>query len=153
MSTRKARLIPRLSAAGAALAIGGAVLIPASPASAASRDGVCQSGEFCYYFNSNNAGSEIFISYNYATGFFAFGYVKWASGANAGTTQDVRTFAPGLVTLALPAPYPIQPGDAYTIVAGCDKQIGTCVSRYDNVLNFRGEAYIPGPDVLLSPQS
>ncbi|TDC19943.1 peptidase inhibitor family I36 protein, partial [Actinomadura bangladeshensis] len=57
MSTRRARLIPRLSAAGAALAIGGAVLIPASPASAASRDGVCQSGEFCYYYNSNNAGS------------------------------------------------------------------------------------------------
>ncbi len=29
----------------------------ASPASAAARDGACNSGEFCYYFNSNNAGS------------------------------------------------------------------------------------------------
>jgi murein DD-endopeptidase MepM/ murein hydrolase activator NlpD len=33
------------------------VLLPASPASAASRNGVCESGEFCYYFNSDNAGS------------------------------------------------------------------------------------------------
>jgi hypothetical protein len=29
----------------------------AAPASAASRDGQCTSGEFCYYFNSNQAGS------------------------------------------------------------------------------------------------
>ncbi|MFG1997534.1 peptidase inhibitor family I36 protein [Spirillospora sp. NPDC048911] len=28
-----------------------------SPASAASRDGVCDSGEFCYYYNSDNQGS------------------------------------------------------------------------------------------------
>src|SRR3954453_258863 len=27
------------------------------PAQAASRDGVCDVGEFCYYYNSNNAGS------------------------------------------------------------------------------------------------
>nr|BFE77350.1 hypothetical protein GCM10020092_106510 [Actinoplanes digitatis] len=29
----------------------------ASPASAAARDGVCDSGEFCYYYNSDNEGS------------------------------------------------------------------------------------------------
>ncbi|SDP33759.1 SpoIID/LytB domain protein [Pedococcus dokdonensis] len=29
----------------------------AGPASAADRDGQCQSGEFCYYYNSNEAGS------------------------------------------------------------------------------------------------
>nr|BFE85030.1 hypothetical protein GCM10020093_076310 [Planobispora longispora] len=45
------------TAAVAATALGGSVLATASPASAANRDGVCQSGEFCYYFNSNNQGS------------------------------------------------------------------------------------------------
>ncbi|MBX6766241.1 MAG: peptidase inhibitor family I36 protein [Actinomadura rubrobrunea] len=57
MAKRTARLIARLTAATAVLAAGGAVLIPAAPASAASRDGKCDSGEFCYYFNSNNQGS------------------------------------------------------------------------------------------------
>ena len=57
MSTRSARLISRLTAATAAMALGGAALVPASPASAATRNGVCESGEFCYYFNSNNQGS------------------------------------------------------------------------------------------------
>ena len=57
MSTRTARLIPRLTAAAAAAALGGTVLVTAPPASAASRDGVCETGEFCYYYNSGNAGS------------------------------------------------------------------------------------------------
>ncbi|MFC4010010.1 peptidase inhibitor family I36 protein [Nonomuraea purpurea] len=46
-----------LSAATAAMALGGTVLGTAAPASAADRDGICQTGEFCYYFNSNNQGS------------------------------------------------------------------------------------------------
>ncbi len=46
-----------LTTATAAMALGGAVLATASPAQAAGRDGVCQTGEFCYYFNSNNQGS------------------------------------------------------------------------------------------------
>jgi peptidoglycan hydrolase-like amidase len=33
------------------------VMVVAGPASAAVRDGVCDSGEFCYYFNSGEAGS------------------------------------------------------------------------------------------------
>ncbi|MFC6087442.1 SpoIID/LytB domain-containing protein [Sphaerisporangium aureirubrum] len=49
--------IARLTAVAAATVLGGAVLATASPASAAGRDGVCDSGEFCYYFNSGNQGS------------------------------------------------------------------------------------------------
>jgi Peptidase inhibitor family I36/Stage II sporulation protein len=40
----------------AVVMLAGAVAF-AGPASAASRDGSCNSGEFCYYFNSNEAGS------------------------------------------------------------------------------------------------
>ncbi|WFF04630.1 peptidase inhibitor family I36 protein [Micromonospora sp. WMMD1076] len=46
-----------LAAVGATLAMTTSILIVATPASAASRDGVCDSGEFCYYYNSNQAGS------------------------------------------------------------------------------------------------
>lgn len=38
------------------VALSGA-LVTAGSASAGSRDGACNSGEFCYYFNSNEAGS------------------------------------------------------------------------------------------------
>ncbi|WP_157420492.1 SpoIID/LytB domain-containing protein [Actinomadura kijaniata] len=53
MSTRTARL----TAAAAAVALAGTALAMASPVSAAGRNGVCESGEFCYYFNSDNKGS------------------------------------------------------------------------------------------------
>ncbi|MEV6157302.1 peptidase inhibitor family I36 protein [Nonomuraea sp. NPDC052129] len=46
-----------LTATTAAMALSGTVLATATPASAANRDGVCDSGEFCYYFNSNQQGS------------------------------------------------------------------------------------------------
>src|ERR1700712_3299716 len=39
-----------------ALLVGGAAVL-AAPAAAAGRDGTCNSGEFCYYFNSGEAGS------------------------------------------------------------------------------------------------
>ncbi|GLW65197.1 hypothetical protein Arub01_34410 [Actinomadura rubrobrunea] len=46
-----------LTVTTAAIAFGGAASVLASPASAAARDGKCDSGEFCYYYNSNNQGS------------------------------------------------------------------------------------------------
>jgi surface antigen len=46
-----------LTVAGAALAIAAPFLATVSPAYAAARNGVCDSGEFCYYYNSNEAGS------------------------------------------------------------------------------------------------
>jgi hypothetical protein len=47
-----------LSVAGATLALAApALVVAAQPAAAADRDGTCNDGEFCYYYNSDNAGS------------------------------------------------------------------------------------------------
>lgn len=46
-----------LTVATAAFAIGAPAVVLAAPAHAAARDGVCNTGEFCYYFNSGEAGS------------------------------------------------------------------------------------------------
>jgi len=54
MTIRKRTTLTSLFTA-IALLLGGVFL--AQPASAASRDGVCDSGEFCYYYNSGEAGS------------------------------------------------------------------------------------------------
>ncbi len=47
----------RLLAGAAALTAVVSTLAVASPAQAAGRDGVCDAGEFCYYYNSGEAGS------------------------------------------------------------------------------------------------
>jgi surface antigen len=46
-----------LTVAGVALAVTAPLMATGSPAFAAARDGVCDSGEFCYYYNSGEAGS------------------------------------------------------------------------------------------------
>ena len=49
-------LVRNLTRAGI-IAVAATMLATATPALAASRDGVCNSGEFCYYYNSGEAGS------------------------------------------------------------------------------------------------
>lgn len=105
-----------------------------------------------YTFSSANAQWEVFINYTFSVGYFAYGLVTWTSGLNKGYSMEVKTFAPGNVQLAMMMPFNIEPGDTYTIVAGCDKQFGTCRDRFNNVIHFRGEPYIPGTDLLLMPQ-
>jgi len=52
------KLAKTLTATAAVLAVGGTVVATAPAASAApSRNGKCETGEFCYYYNSNNKGS------------------------------------------------------------------------------------------------
>ena len=112
-------------------------------------------GLYTFYGGStnSNAGQEVFINYNYGIGYFAYGYVKFTSGANAGYAMEVRSFSPGAVGLAIPFPNAIAVGDAFTIVAGCDRSMGTCKTRFNNLVNFRGEPYVPGTDTILKSQS
>jgi hypothetical protein len=61
-----------------------------------------------YTFDGNdNPGWEVFISYTYSIGFFAYGTVTFLTGANAGYSTEVKSFAPGVVTVALPFPFPV----------------------------------------------
>jgi murein DD-endopeptidase MepM/ murein hydrolase activator NlpD len=46
-----------LSLAAAAISLAAPAVVLASPAAAAGRDGTCAAGEFCYYYNSGEAGS------------------------------------------------------------------------------------------------
>ena len=105
-----------------------------------------------YSFSPLDGGKPVSVTFNYAQGYFTYGLVTWLTGANAGYSMDVRQFTPGLVTLALPMSYPIAVGDTYTIVAGCDKTAATCKTRYGNLMNFRGEPFVPGTDAILRVQ-
>jgi len=48
-----------LTVATAAVAVAAPILVLAGPANAAARDGVCDTGEFCYYYNSGEALLEV----------------------------------------------------------------------------------------------
>lgn len=84
-----------------------------------------------------------------ASGYFANGLITFTSGANDGFSMEVRDYAAGRFGLFLPMPNAIEVGDAYTVIAGCDKTFGACVSKFNNALNFRGEPHVSGTDKIL----
>jgi len=94
-------------------------------------------------FSANSLNSK-------EAGYFTGGEVKWLSGANLGARMEVKEFTKGLVTLVLPMGSKIQASDTFTIIAGCDKLKETCISKFKNIINFRGEPDVPGIDTLLS---
>ncbi len=84
-------------------------------------------------------------------GWFNGGLLTWQTGQNAGRAIEVKTWvaAGGQVTLFLAMGYAIQAGDTFTVYPGCDKRRATCIAQFDNILNFRGEPFVPGLDAVL----
>lgn len=83
-------------------------------------------------------------------GYFVGGEVEWTSGNNDGLKMEVKEFADGQIVLALAMGQSIQVGDTFNAVAGCDKTRGTCINKFSNILNFRGEPDVPGMDAILT---
>jgi uncharacterized phage protein (TIGR02218 family) len=81
-------------------------------------------------------------------GAYAFGRLRWLSGANSGLESGILASAGGTMTLRDPPPHPPEPGDWVEIAEGCDKLFGTCSARFANAENFRGEPHLPGMDLL-----
>ena len=87
--------------------------------------------------------------------YYRYGRVAWLTGANAGLQMEVKehTQEPGgaVVTLQLPFPFQVALGDTAMLEAGCDRRFAeSCVAKFQNGINFRGEPHLPGTDAILT---
>jgi uncharacterized phage protein (TIGR02218 family) len=82
-------------------------------------------------------------------GFFNFGKITFTSGLNNGLSMEIKRFSDNNITLVLPMPYNISLSDTYTLITGCDKSFNTCINKFNNAVNFRGEPHVPGVDKML----
>ncbi|MCJ2008378.1 DUF2163 domain-containing protein [Methylobacterium sp. J-092] len=89
------------------------------------------------------------VAGTFADGLFSGGRLSWTAGANAGLSGDVRTHLGTLIELWEAPPRGIAPGDAFTLVAGCDKRLATCRGTFANALNFQGFPHMPGNDFVV----
>ena len=82
-------------------------------------------------------------------GYFAYGTVKFLTGTNHGISREVFTSDSSLnfVTM-LPFPEDITIGDTVEMQFGCDKLLETCLKNFNNIVNFRGQPYVPGTDFV-----
>ena len=54
----------------------------------------------------------------------------------------------GGLVLDQPLSVIIEPGHRAYVREGCDHTVYTCSSRFGNAVNFQGEPFLPGNDVL-----
>lgn len=78
-------------------------------------------------------------------GYFSKGLVTFLTGDNAGAQREIRLHGEdGVLFLYDPLPADVEIGDDVRLIAGCDKTLTTCGEKFENVVNFRAEPYIPG---------
>lgn len=66
--------------------------------------------------------------------------------ANAGYSQEIKADASHQFTTFECFPFTVEIGDDYEAEVGCDRSMDICISKFDNILNLRGEPYVPGID-------
>lgn len=72
-----------------------------------------------------------------ANGYYTRGFLKWGDYwrmivDHTGSVITLRFNMPGFTT-----------GQSVYVYPGCDKQLGTCIDKFSNQLNFFGHPYIP----------
>lgn len=77
-----------------------------------------------------------------------FGRIRFLDGENCGLTSVILAVARGVIQLRDPPKAFLQAGCRVELREGCDKRFETCVARFDNAINFRGEPHLPGNDLL-----
>lgn len=94
---------------------------------------------------------------------FRRGLITWRSGENAPSIAVVESSSAFVsdpayggyvdVTLEMPPRFDIDVGDTLTLETGCDGTAETCVQRFANLVNFRGEPTVSNAyDTLQTPE-
>lgn len=77
--------------------------------------------------------------------YYAGGYMTWVHNVNGNVEQrmivDFNSVT-GALQISVP-PVGLAEGQTIEIFPGCDHLTGTCLTRFNNIANFRGEPYIP----------
>ena len=76
------------------------------------------------------------------------GSLRWLGGPYAGQTTDIVAAAAGRLVLSTPLDSAPPVGTVAEMREGCDRTLDTCAARFANALNFQGEPFLPGNDLI-----
>ena len=79
---------------------------------------------------------------------FVLGRLRYMSGANCGISTVVLAVNGATIRVRDLPRAQVEGGCRVELREGCDKRFETCVSRFANAANFRGEPHLPGNDLL-----
>lgn len=79
---------------------------------------------------------------------FRNGSLRWIEGPQAGQENAIVDVEDDLLVLERALDPALQAGALARAREGCDHTIATCASRFANTINFQGEPFLPGNDLL-----
>lgn len=78
----------------------------------------------------------------------AFGTLRWIDGPEAGLTRRIEAVDGSWLMLDRTSAAGIAAGTRIELREGCDHTLETCATRFGNAVNFQGEPFLPGNDLL-----
>lgn len=79
---------------------------------------------------------------------FLLGRLRYLSGTNCGRSTIIIAIDGQAIQVRDLPRGEIEAGCRVELREGCDKRFETCVARFGNAANFRGEPHLPGADLL-----
>lgn len=76
------------------------------------------------------------------------GHIRFLDGPQTGIAFAIVGAHDGWLLLDRPLAEGLMNGTAVELREGCDHTLTTCAQRFGNALNFRGEPFLPGNDLL-----
>jgi uncharacterized phage protein (TIGR02218 family) len=76
------------------------------------------------------------------------GILRWLEGPHAGRTMAIMAGSAAGLVLDEPLSSALAAGMRVLLREGCDHRLDTCATRFDNAVNFQGEPFLPGNDLL-----
>ena len=76
------------------------------------------------------------------------GTLRWLDGPYAGQTSGIAGVQSGKLLLAIPLDSAPPVGTRVSLREGCDRTLETCATRFANAINFQGEPFLPGNDLI-----
>lgn len=77
-----------------------------------------------------------------------FGNLRWADGADVGLVRRIEDRDGDWLILERSANPDLAVGTRAVVHQGCDHTLDTCATRFGNAVNFQGEPFLPGNDLL-----
>ena len=116
-------------------------------------DGGCTLNKASFAANtsvsSGSSATQLLCGLVQAAGYFDQGTITFTSGANNGISRTVKSQTAGVLNLSIGLPAVPSVGDTFMAYPGDDKQLSTCINKFNNKVNFKGFPYVPVPETAL----
>lgn len=76
------------------------------------------------------------------------GTLRWLDGPQAGIAMGIAEADGDTLTLDVPLAPALPAGIRATVLEGCAHTLAVCAARFGNAVNFQGEPFLPGNDLV-----